>query len=64
LAAVFVYAKFARPCQVLRMSSFEAAANYGSCQILKKLQLHSATSRPWGYGQNLKIFKIYDIIKG
>jgi hypothetical protein len=36
LTVVFVYAKFARPCRILRVSNFVAAANYSSCQILKR----------------------------
>ena len=63
LTVAFSYTKIGRARQVLRVSSFVAAASYGSCQILNELQLQLEAG-PGSCGQNLKKLEIYDIIKG
>jgi hypothetical protein len=44
------------------MSSFVAAANYSSCQILLYIAAAAASSAALACGQNLKKLQIYDII--
>ena len=56
--------KIGRARQVLRMSSFVAAASYDSCQILLYMAAAAAILPALGCGQNLKKLEIYDIIKG
>ena len=56
--------KIARPCQVLRVSNFVTAASVAAVKFYYTWHLQLQVPAESGCGENLKFFKIYDIIKG